>query len=224
MAFPVIIFGKSGSGKSRSLKNFAEDEILLFNVERKDLPFRKKFKYVAITDNVDTIISQLSKMPMKTAVIDDAGYIMTHHFMKNHRNKRGNASFEMYDDIADMMFNLVTHIKNDLPEDVIVYIIMHEDVDDEGGVKLLTLGKLLDNKVNLVGMVTTCIRCMSDKGNHYFRTVTDGSDITKTPEDMFQEEEVENDLKAVDTAIRKFYGWSAAENKKVNKKEAEKNE
>ena len=206
MGIPVYIYGKSGSGKSRSLKNFAEDEILLVNVEAKPLPFRSKFKYVLKTDNIGTIIQQMQKMPCKTAVIDDAGYLMTHFFMRHHRNKSGNASFEMYDNIADMMYNLIRDIKKKLPDDVIVYLILHEDKNDYGDVKLLTLGKLLDSKVNLQGMVTICLRCMSENGKHFFRTVTDGSDITKAPEEMFSDAEIENDLKTVDTAIREYWG------------------
>lgn len=208
MGLPVLVYGKSGSGKSRSLKFFAEDEILLVNIEGKTLPFKNKFKYVIKTDNTDTIISQASKMPCKVCVLDDAGYLMTHHFMNNHRNKKGNASFDMYDDIADKMYFLVQDIKNKLPEDVIVYIMLHEDTTDAGETKLRTIGKLIDNKVCMEGMVTICIRCMSDNGKHFFRTQTDGFDITKTPEDMFAEVEIENDLKAVDTAIREFYGWN----------------
>ena len=45
MAIPVMILGKSGSGKSRSLKNFEENEILFVNVISKRLPFQKKFNY-----------------------------------------------------------------------------------------------------------------------------------------------------------------------------------
>ena len=211
MALPVLIFGKSGSGKSRSLKNFGEDEIFLVNVEGKTLPFKKKFKYVLTkgADDIDLIIRQLQKMPCKAAVIDDAGYIMTHKFMREHRDKKGNASFEMYDGIADAMYNLVKKIKTNVPEeDKIVYIVMHEDIDDFGNTKLKTLGRLLDNKVCLEGMVTICIRCMSENGKHYFKTRTDGTDITKTPEDMFQDDAIDNDLKAVDTAIREYYGFT----------------
>ena len=206
MAIPVLIYGKSGSGKSRSLKNFDEDEILLINIEGKPLPFRKQFKYILKSDNLDLIISQLQKMPCKTAVIDDAGYMMTHHFMLNHKAKKGNASFEMYDTIADIMYQLVNRIKREVEDDKIVYIILHEDTDDFGTTKLRTIGKLIDNKVCLEGMVTICIRCMSNAGKHYFRVKTDGSDITKTPEDMFEEAEIENDLKLVDTTIRNYYG------------------
>ena len=211
MGIPVIIYGKSGSGKSRSLKNFGEDEILLVNIEGKQLPFRKKFKYELKTDNIGTILTQISKMPCKVAVIDDAGYLMTHHFMANHKAKKGNASFEMYDTIADTMYQLVKCIKDDIAEDKIVYIMMHEDTDDFGATKLRTIGKLIDSKVCLEGMVTICIRCMSDNGRHFFRTQTSGNDISKTPEDMFSAVEIENDLKAVDTAIRDYYGMNAEE-------------
>lgn len=208
MGLPVLIYGKSGSGKSRSLKFFKDDQILFINIEGKALPFRMAFKYICRTDSVDTIIEQLKKMPCKTAVIDDAGYLMTHHFMDNHRNKKGNASFDMYDDIADKMYFLVQRIKKEVPDDVIVYIILHEDTNDMGDTKIKTIGRLIDNKVCLEGMVTICIRCMSDNGKHFFRTQTDGFDITKTPEDMFQDVEIDNNLKFVDDTIREFYGWN----------------
>jgi len=217
MGIPVLIYGKSGSGKSRSLKFFGEDEILLVNVEGKALPFRNTFKYICRSDSLDTIITQMTKMPCKTAAIDDAGYLMTHHFMNNHRNKKGNMSFEMYDDIADTMYFLVQRIKKELPDDVIVYIMLHEDTNDLGETKLRTIGKLIDNKVCLEGMVTICLRCMSDEGKHFFRTATDGYDITKSPEEMFADAEIDNNLKLVDDTIREFYGIETKKTKKEEK-------
>ena len=216
MGMPILLYGKSGSGKSRSLKFFGEDEILLVNVEGKELPFRSKFKYVCRTDSIDTIIEQLNKMPCKICVIDDAGYLMTHRFMNNHRAKKGNASFEMYDEIADTMYFLVQRIKSDVPADVTVYIILHEDTSDTGETKLRTIGKLIDNKVCLEGMVTICLRCMSDHGKHFFRTQTDGYDITKAPEDLFSadETEIDNNLKLVDDKIRDFYGLNEKKGEK----------
>lgn len=214
MGLPVLIYGKSGSGKSRSLKFFDENEIVLFNTENKELPFRKRFKKIGYSDDVNKIIATINKNPEKIFVIDDAGYIMTHLFMDNHRNKKGNASFEMYDDIADSMYGLIKRIKTEVSDrEKIVYIMFHEDTDDFGVSRLRTIGKQLDRKVCLEGMVTLCIRCMSENGNHFFRTVTDGTDITKTPEDMFKDSEIENDLKFVDDTIRDFYGWSKNENK-----------
>lgn len=218
MGMPILIYGKSGSGKSRSLKFFEDKEILLVNVEGKDLPFRSKFKYVCRTDSIDTIVEQCNKMPCKICVIDDAGYLMTHKFMENHRSKKGNASFEMYDEIADTMYFLIQRIKKEIPADITVYIMLHEDTSDMGETKIRTIGKLIDNKVCLEGMVTICLRCMSDHGKHFFRTKTDGYDITKTPEDLFSEDEIEidNNLKVVDEKIREFYGLNVEEKSKKN--------
>lgn len=209
MGMPVIIYGKSGSGKSRSLKNFAKDEIALINVEGKDLPFKGKGFDLTMNEVsfASVAIQALKKLPenIKTIVIDDAGYLMSHYFMANHRNMKGNAQFDMYNQIGDDMCELVKAIKA-MPRDVIVYLIFHEDTNEQTGeTKIFTIGKLLDQKANLVGMVTICLRCMSSEGKHFFRTVTDGSDVTKAPEEMFEADEIENDLKAVDVAIRKYY-------------------
>lgn len=211
----VLIYGKSGSGKSRSLKNFAEDEILFINVEKKMLPFRKKFKYELKSDDYRTICGQLSKMPLKTAVIDDAGYLLSNSFMRGHSSgRKGGAVYDLYNDIADSFWGMFKYIKDNLEDDVIIYIIMHEDVTDSGNVKLKTIGKLLDEKVCLEGMVTTCLRCFSTDGKHFFKTSTDGLDITKSPEEMFEKDEIENDLKSVDTIIRNYYGFDVKEDKK----------
>lgn len=201
-----FVIGKSGSGKSRSLKEFGEEEIFLVNVERKALPFRKKFKYTIATDNVETIKRGLAKMPCKTAVIDDAGYLITNQFMRGHSTGRGgSAVFDLYNDIADTFWGLMKFIKDSLPDDVNVYVLMHEDTNDLGQTKMKTIGKLLDEKVCLEGMATVVLRCITSDGRHVFRTVTDGMDIAKTPEEMFDAEEIPNDLKAVDTAIREYY-------------------
>ena len=201
----ILIYGKSGSGKSRSLKNFGPEEIFLVNVIGKELPFRTKFKYVSVTDSVDTIIAGLKRMPCKTAVIDDAGYLMTSQFMAGHSQpKKGSSSFDLYNDIADQFWKLIREIKA-LPEDVNVYITMHEDTSDYGDTRLRTIGKLLNEKVCIEGMSTIVLRCVTMGSEHFFQTQTDGSDITKAPEEMFEGEKIENDLKAVDARIREFY-------------------
>lgn len=122
MGLPVLIYGKSGSGKSRSLKFFDEDEIVLLNTEKKELPFRKRFKKTGSSDDIGRIITTINQNPEKVFVIDDAGYIMTHLFMANHRNKKGNASFEMYDDIADTMYGLVKMVKTEVKDPEKSYI------------------------------------------------------------------------------------------------------
>lgn len=201
MAEAVITYGKSGSGKSRSLTNFAEDEILFVNVIGKRPPFAKKFKYELRTDNVETIKNKLKAMPCKTAVIDDAGYLMTNTFMRSHG--KGD-QFALYNTIGDTMWGLLRFIKTELPDDVIVYIMMHEDSDDFGNTKLRTIGKLLDQKVCLEGMVTICLHCITKGKEHLFVTNSNGLGVEKSPEGLF-DYEIQNDLKFVDSTIRKFW-------------------
>lgn len=218
MAELVLIYGKSGSGKSRSLKSFSEDEIFLINVEGKRLPFKRKFTYQIVTDSYDTIVQKLTgmvaKTKIKTVVIDDAGYLLTNNFMRGHAGGRKGAQvFDLYNDLADNFWGLFKFIKNKLPNDIIVYLMMHEDTNDGGMTKLKTIGKLLDDKACLEGMVTICLRCMSIDGKHFFKTKTDGFDITKSPEDMFENDEIDNDLKFVDDKIREYYELFESEEK-----------
>lgn len=201
MAVPVIVYGKSGSGKSRSLKNFAEDEIYLVNILGKMMPFKGQFKYTTDGDNVQTIMAGLAKMPTNAAVIDDFGYIMTNMWMRGHG---AGDQFKLYSTIGDTVWNLIEYIKN-LPRDKVVYLIMHDDTDDSGFSKLRTIGKLLDQKVCIEGMVTVVLHSIIKGDKHLFRTNSDGSDLAKSPEGMFPETEMENDLKLVDTTIREYW-------------------
>lgn len=209
MGEAVIIYGKSGSGKSRSLKNFGEDEILFVNTVNKRLPFPKKFKYEYKTVDVMKVRAALKKMTslnIKTAVIDDFGYQQTAKFMAGHNQRSGGSSFDLYNAIADDAYNLIIFIKNELPDDVIVYLVMHEETNDYGDTKLKTIGKLLDQKVCVEGMVTICLRAMKEgTSKYFFRTQSDGQDVSKSPEEMF-DIEIENDLKAVDSRIREYWG------------------
>mgnify|MGYP002627313456 CR=1 FL=1 len=204
----IVVYGKSGSGKSTSLEHFGADEILLINVMGKLLPFRNRFKYVVNGGDVGQIVNQMTlavNNGIKTIVLDDVGYIQTQMFMSRHRNMKGNQSFELYNDIADTMWNLINLCRK-FPNDVNVYFLFHEDTNDFGTTQIKTIGKLLDSKVCIEGMATIVLRCMSKDGEHFIRTVTDGSDLTKAPRGMFDADEVPNDLKMVDDKIRDFYG------------------
>lgn len=209
MGIPCIVYGKSGSGKTTSLRNFGKDEILYVNVEKKALPFRGDFTYHMASEKSSLIIEQLQRLgkdiPCKTAVIDDVTYIMVNNFMRRHRDMKGSAQFDLYNDIADYIWNLFEAIRK-LPNDIIVYLVMHEDTNDYGATKIRTIGSLLDNKVVPEGIVTICLRAMTTKNGHIFRTTTDGSDITKTPFEMFDKDEIPNDLKMVTDTIREYYG------------------
>ena len=209
MAIPVLVLGKSGSGKSASLRNFSEDELALINVMHKPLPFKKQFKSVANTDDYMDIMKKIFATEKKAIVIDDAGYLITNYFMNNHSKAgQGNAVFSLYNELADKFWTLIEFIKNRLPDDKIVYVIMHEDKNEFGDIKPKTIGRLLDEKVCVEGLFTIVIRATVESGKHIFLTQSDGADVTKTPIDMFEDAEIDNDLKLVDTTIRDYYGMN----------------
>ena len=205
MGIPVLILGKSGSGKSASLRNFDKKELAYINVLNKSLPFRGKFESTLPTDNYDLIKKAIYKTPKNTIVIDDSNYLITNAFMKNHSSSgAGNKVFTFYNELADNFWGLIEFVKT-LPEDKIVYFFMHEDINDLGEVKPKTIGKMLDEKVCIEGLFTIVLRCQTSDGKHSFITKTNGLDVTKTPIDMFNDLKIDNDLKLVDNAIREYY-------------------
>ena len=196
---PVLLIGKSGSGKSASLRNFKKDEIAIANVLGKPLPFKSDLDAPKV-DDYNIILKAIQNTDKKVIVIDDANYLITNEFM----NKSSVKGFDKYNEMGNNFFNLINGIKN-VEGGKTVYLIMHEDTDDEGNVKPKTIGKLLDDKVNIQGMFTICLRSMFDNGNYIFRLKTNGQDCVKTPIGLFDEEQMENDLKLVDEKIREYY-------------------
>ena len=67
-----------------------------------------------------------------------------------------------------------------------------------------TIGRMLDEKLNIAGLFGIVLNAQKKEGKYIFRTQTDGYDVTKSPEGMFDGEEIANDLKAVDDAIKKI--------------------
>ena len=208
MAIPVLIIGKSGSGKSTSLRNCTNNlDWNMVNVLNKPLPFKGKIPSI-VSDDYGQVMKSLAGSKAKSIVVDDAGYLITNYFMRNHSSKgAGNAIFSMYNTIADNFWNLIEFIKK-LPADKIVYVMMHEDVNDFGDIKPKTIGKMLDEKICLEGMFTIVLRCVQENGKHLFITQADGGAVSKSPMGMFESLEIDNDLALVDKAIRDYYAES----------------
>lgn len=205
MGIPVMILGKSGCGKSTSIRNL--ENVGVFNVLGKSLPFRSKEAIKEVmTDDYNKIKQTLFKSELKTFIIDDATYLMTNKFMKNQNNDnvKGNKVFEFYNQLAQDFWDLIQFITKELPADKIVYMLMHEEANDLGDIKPKTIGKMLDDKVCVEGMFTIVLRSFKEGNRYLFRTQSNGSDVAKSPFEMF-EEIIENDLKMVDENIREFY-------------------
>ena len=194
-----MILGESGSGKSASLRNFDPDEIGIFNVASKLLPFRKKLKKVDRA-TYGKIIKGLSDPKLKRYAIDDSQYLLAFEAF-DHAKETGYGKFT---DIALNFRNLIDFVIRGTPGDCIVYFLHHTEITDTGRVKAKTIGKMLDNQLTVEGLFSIVLLCKTDGTRHYFETQSDGYTTAKSPMEMF-EREIDNDLKTVDTTIREYY-------------------
>ena len=200
MGIPVLILGESGSGKSASLRNFKPDQVGIFNVGGKPLPFRSKLPSVN-TDSYKTIMGGLAAMRTPSAVIDDAQYLMANEFMRRCKE----IGYQKFTDMATSYWQLVQTVVKDLPPDRIVYFLSHIERDANGNEKCKTIGKMLDEKITVEGMFTVVLKTHVQDGRYTFVTQTNGQDTVKSPMGMFDALEIDNDLAMVDRTIREYY-------------------
>lgn len=221
MAIPVLIIGKSGAGKSTSLRNCAgNDNWNLIRVLDKPLPFKGKINGWN-TDDYQTVMKCLAASKAKSIVIDDAGYLITNQFMRGHSSYgAGNEIFNFYNKIGDFFWNLIQFIIK-LPGNKIIYVVMHEERDESGDIKPKTIGKLLDEKVNVPGMFTIVLRCIEESGKHLFVTQAADGAVSKSPMGMFSELTIDNDLLMVDKTIRDYYEMDTEQQKEETNEQAE---
>lgn len=219
MALPVLVIGRSGSGKTYSLKNFSADEIGVISVEKGRLPFKSDIKVLKLKkfDSEEYSPAQINAAryswleaiikgsKAKTIVIDDSQYLLANELF-DRVNEKG---YDKFTSIAANFRNLI-HFVNELEDEYkIVYFLHHSELDADGKEKVKTIGKMLDEKLCVEGCFDIVLYCQDNK----FFTQANGQSVAKTPEGMF-ELEIPNDLKAVDTAIRKYYGMTLKEDKK----------
>lgn len=216
MALPVLIEGRSGSGKTYSLKNFKPEEIGIISVEKGRLPFKSDLKVVRVpkyedSANINTyaqanaakyswIMRKIQQAKVKSVAIDDSQYLLVNELF----DRSGEKSYDKFTEIAKNFRDLI-HFVNDLDdENKIVYFLHHTEADSDGREKVKTIGKMLDEKLTIEGCFDVVLFCQ----DHKFYTQGNGMSSAKSPEGMF-DLEIPNDLKAVDQAIREYYGMDA---------------
>jgi hypothetical protein len=207
MGIPVLILGESGSGKSTSLRNFEPEDVSIFNVASKPLPFRKRLPKMENARYQD-IYAVLQKPSKKAYVIDDSQYLMA--FEELDRAKE--TGYTKFTEMALNFTGLLRFIIAKTPPDVIVYFLHHTDVDENGKTKAKTVGKMIDNKLTLEGLFSIVLLCQVNSDGHFFITQSDGFTTAKSPMEMFATKSIDNDLKMVDETIREYWGLTGGKN------------
>jgi hypothetical protein len=110
------------------------------------------------------------------------------------------------------MFNILSNART-LRKDLKVFCLGHsEPVEDGGeivGYKMKTIGKMLDNNINLEGLFTICLYTYVEEGKsgpeYYFLTNRHKKRPAKSPMGMFDDTLIPNDLKLVSEKIDEYY-------------------
>ena len=225
MANCIIILGRSGTGKSTSIKGLNPNESVIINTLKKRLPFKgsqslysKEKKNLALIDEYQAVINALVGIDknypkVKNIVIDDSIYIMRKEYFKRAKE----SGYGKYTDLASHFQQIISTCES-LRDDLNVFFILHsEDVVSDGtttGYKVSTVGKLLDsqyNPIEVVPMVLFSAIKYDEKGNPSFGFYTHACKEgtieipAKSPEGMFDEDFIENDLGLVVKKMNEYY-------------------
>ena len=200
MGIPVLILGESGSGKSTSLRNFKPDEVGIFNIASKPMPFRNQFTNICNGANYLQIFASLRKGKLKRYVIDDSQYLLCFEFF----DKASEKGYDKFTSMALNFYSLIKCVIQETPPDCIVYFLHHTESTADGRTKAKTIGKMLDEKLTVEGLFSIVLMCQTDGTNHQFITQSDGNTPAKSPMEMFPLV-IENDLALVDKTIREYY-------------------
>ena len=200
----VMVLGKSGSGKSTSLRNFSPDAVGVFSVAGKRLPFRSELPVVQHADYA-RIADVMAANRRRAYVIDDATYLM--QFDNFARAKE--TGYGKFTDMA-VAFQQLLRAASWTDEDTNVYFLMHPDLDEQGREKPKTIGRMLDEKLCVEGLFPIVIDARVVQGDdgrpkHVFITENDGTNLAKAPEGMLPPV-MDNDLAEVDRLIREYWG------------------
>lgn len=216
MGVAVLVLGASGSGKSASMRNFKENDVRILNVASKPLPFRNVNKLKKADKATYAMIKGVVKSGQTLSyVVDDAQYLMAFESF----DKINETGYSKFSAMAKNYEDMLRTIQEDTSPDTIVYIMQHIDKDEDGNIKAKTLGKMLDQQLAVEGLFSIVLLAKAEERRHFFITQSDGTNPCKSPMGMFDEIEIDNDLKMVDDTIREYYGMKKADAPKQTKGE-----
>jgi hypothetical protein len=217
----VGIVGQTGTGKSTSIKHLNPEETYIINVAKKELPFRgsekiynvenKNYKEVEDANEISRLLKTISeKAPhIKNIIIEDSNYIMGFNMVA----KATETGFTKFSLMAKDMVDLFRTARQ-LRDDITVFYLTHPeevmDGQDVIGYKIKTAGKLIDNQVLLEGLLTVCLYTLVEENkdgtaNYQFVTNRYRKYPAKSPDGMFPELKIPNDLQLVANSLTNYY-------------------
>lgn len=222
MASKLIgIVGSTGTGKSTAIKHLDPKETYIINVAKKELPFKgseklyntenKNYKEIDDALEIARLLNTISeKAPhIKNIVIEDSNYIMGFNMVA----KATETGFTKFSIMAKDMVELFRQARK-LRDDLVIFYITHPEAIEDGGeiigYKIKTAGKLIDNQVLLEGLLTVCLYTdvqENKDGSAQYSFVTNRYKKmpAKSPDGMFEDLKIPNNLQLVVDKVREYY-------------------
>lgn len=228
MANVILIMGNSGTGKSRSIKTLDPKTTLVINPLKKRLPFKGADKLYNIAEKnyfepaaamlyqhtqkmLEKVNKDESMAHIKTIVIDDGTYYMRNEVFAT-------ANIKGYEKYSTMAANLQKFLQSimELRQDLNVFLIWHPETSITGDSIIYQpslSGKMIAEKYNPLEVVTIClfadIKYEQEGAKYVFytnRTMIGTTEVpAKSPEDMFEDVEIPNDMQYVIEKINAYY-------------------
>ena len=206
----IIVVGKSGSGKSTSLRNLDPNTTAVLNTERKQLPFKgaNNFKNVAIP-NLSTFNSAMEKAmaskEIKTIVVESFTSLIEMIYREADVRFKGFDVWSFYNKEIDRILNLSKNT-----DKYIVYLAIDGAYDGDAGVQerfVAVDGNRWKKRVEkeFVCCLFTDNHYGEDETKFRFRTQSNGKDSAKSPMEMFEHLYIENDLAQVIEKCEEYY-------------------
>jgi hypothetical protein len=222
MASKLIgIVGSTGTGKSTSIKHLNPKETYIINTAKKELPFKgadklynqenKNYKEVDEITEITRLLKTISeKAPhIKNIVIEDSNYMMSFRMA----DKATEVGYTKFTILAKDMVELFREARK-LRDDLKVFYFTHPETIEDGGeivgYRIKTSGKMLDNQINLEGLFTICLYTHVEEqkdGTATYNFVTNRYKKypAKSPDGMFEDIKIPNNLQVVVDTIDNYY-------------------
>jgi len=206
----IIIVGKSGSGKSTSLRNLNPKSTAVLNTERKQLPFKgaNNFLNVPVPD-LNTFNAAFKKAmestEIETIVVESFTSLIEMIYREADIRFKGFDVWSFYNKEIDRILNMSKNTDKN-----VVFLAIDGAYEGDSGIQeryVAVDGNRWKKRVEKEFVV--CLYTdnhNSDEGMKYrFRTQSQGNDSAKSPMGMFEELYVDNDLQKVIEKCDEYY-------------------
>ena len=212
---PETTFIISTTGKPLPFRGWKKKYIPLKSKEVKGEDGKVSKEYSGnyyISSNWEQILKILKvvnkKMPhIKAVVIDDMQYILSYEFV----DRATEVGYTKFSELAQNLMEILRYAESMRDDCTMCFLTHSENVGTEIDPKYVikTVGKLLAEKVTLEGLFTYifCTKVEEgDDGKMQYKLITnnDGKCLAKTPMDMFEDLEIDNDLNEILKIIKDY--------------------